>query len=129
MTKERADQIITISLFVLLASTVGGELRKAKGHNEKYYGQAITAGFLYMFVCSIIAEIAPQVGALLAVSGSGWAFFHYALLELEGSKGKQPNLNNPQERFPGKGQAPGPLREPQPLPEEALNLTSEAFSA
>jgi hypothetical protein len=85
MTTERADQIIVISLFVLLASTVGSKLtegtsripqkRAEQAEAKTHYGRIIVGGFLTMFFASMAAVAAPEVGALLAVSVAGYAFF------------------------------------------------------
>jgi hypothetical protein len=84
LSKSRADQLIVISLFVLLASTVGGHLaegkREAKGKGKgEHFGRRITGGFLTMLFASLFAEIAPEVGALLAISIASYAFFHDGL--------------------------------------------------
>ena len=84
MTKQRAEQLIVISLVVMLASTVGGTLAEkgAKGsekEKQKYYGKKIVSGFLVILFDSLAAEVAPEAAALLAVSMAAYAFFHYGL--------------------------------------------------
>ena len=80
MTKGRAEQLIVISLFVLLASTVGATLVNGGTSKEKlHYGKKITGGFLTMFFASLVAEAAPEIGALLAISVASYAFFHDGL--------------------------------------------------
>jgi hypothetical protein len=121
MTTQRAEQIIVISLVVMLASTVGGSLagNKAKGDTkakEKYYGRKIVGGFLAMLFASLLAEVAPAPGAYLSVGMSSYAFIHYGVpaITKEKQKEKQPNLKNSRERLPF---SLGPEIAPEPLGE------------
>lgn len=85
MTTQRAEQIIVISLFVMMASTVGGSLAGHKNKsrtgkiesNQKYYGKAISGGFFTMLVLSLLAEVAPDPAAYMSVAVSSYAFLHY----------------------------------------------------
>lgn len=87
MTQGRAEQIIVISLLVTLASTVGGGLSGHKNKsrtgkvesNEKYYGKAITGGFLTFLALSLLAEATPEPAAYMSIGVSTFAFFHYGL--------------------------------------------------
>ena len=79
MSESRANQIIVISLFVLLASTVGSKLAEGKKGQEKHYGRKIVGGFLTMFFASLVAVAAPEVGALLALSVASYAFLNDGL--------------------------------------------------
>jgi hypothetical protein len=92
MSNERANQLIVISLFVLLASTVGSKLAESKKGQEKHYGRKIVGGFLTMFFASLMAEAAPEVGALLAISIASYAFLTDGL----------PAINKPLEKQQGK---------------------------
>lgn len=78
MSKQRAEQIIVISLVVMLASTVGGSLAEGKT-GEKYYGKKIVGGFLAMLFAALLAEAAPAPAAYMSVGMSSYAFFHYGL--------------------------------------------------
>jgi hypothetical protein len=98
MTKQRAQQIIVVSLVVMLASTVGGSLaeKKAKGteaEKEKYYGRKIVGGFLAMLFLSLLAEAAPAPAAYMSIASSGYAFFHYGLPAIEQQSPKQGKAN------------------------------------
>src|SRR5271170_2116193 len=83
MNKQRAEQVIVISLVVMLASTIGGGLAQGK-KGEKYYGKKIVGGFLTMLFSSLAAEVAPEAAALLSVSIATYAFFHYGLPAING---------------------------------------------
>lgn len=100
MTTERADQIIVISLFVLLASTVGSKLAEGKKGQETHYGRKIVGGFLTMFFASLAAVAAPEVGALLALSVASYAFFTDGLPAINKplEKGKKETANQKLER-------------------------------
>ena len=78
MTKQRAEQLIVISLVVMLGSTVGGSLAEGKT-GTKYYGKKIVGGFMTILFASLGAEVAPEAAALLAVAAASYAFFHYGL--------------------------------------------------
>lgn len=134
MNKQRAEQIIVISLIVMLASTVGGTLaegyktyetvneatgKKEKTTPEKYYGKKIVGGFLAMLFASLLAEVAPAPAAYMSVAMSGYAFFHYGLPAINGryAKEKAVNLRNPRERLPA---TPGPEVNPTPLQEATI---------
>lgn len=124
MNKARAEQLIVVSLFVLLASTVGSKLAgEEKPGQEKHFGRKIVGGFFTMLFASVAAEFAPEVGALLAISVASYAFFTEGLPAInktagksnkEVAKEKQPNLHNPKERLPF---TPGPEISPLPLME------------
>jgi|SRR5208283_1071451 len=90
MTKQRAEQIIVISLVVMLASTVGGSLAEGKT-GTKFYGRKIVGGFLAMFMLSLLAEVAPPPAAYMSVAMASYAGLHYGL----------PAINKTQK--PGKG--------------------------
>jgi hypothetical protein len=84
MDSNRAEQIIVISLFVLLASTLGSKLVKKKaGETEKkeesHISKLLVGGFFTIFFASLVAEVAPEAGAGLAVSVASLAFFKDAL--------------------------------------------------
>jgi uncharacterized membrane protein AbrB (regulator of aidB expression) len=84
MSKQRAEQIIVISLIVMLASTVGGSLveQKAKGstkEKEKYFGRKIIGGFFAILLTALLAEVAAAPAAYMSVGMSSYAFFHYGL--------------------------------------------------
>lgn len=83
MTKQRAEQLIVISLVVMLASTVGGSLAQGKT-GEKYYGKKIVGGFLTILFSALAAEVIPEAAALLAVSMATYSFFHYGLPAING---------------------------------------------
>jgi len=78
MSEQRAEQVIVISLVVMLASTVGGSLAEGRT-GEKYYGKKIVGGFLVILFDSLAAEVAPEAAAGLAVAMAAYAFFHYGL--------------------------------------------------
>jgi hypothetical protein len=85
MTKGRAEQIIVISLAVLLASTIGAELAaKKKQDPEKHYSNKLVGGFLVIFADSIVAEFIPEVGAYLAIAVASYAFIHDGLPAISG---------------------------------------------
>ncbi len=80
MSKARAEQLIVVSLFVLLASTVGAHLAGGRDKQaQKHYGRKITGGFFTMLFASIFAEFAAEPAALLAVAVASYAFFNEGL--------------------------------------------------
>jgi hypothetical protein len=112
MTKPRAEQLIVISTFVLLASTVGGRL--AEGHGggeaaEQDYGKKIVGGFLAMFGASIIAEAAPELGALFAISIASYGFLKYGL----------PAINS---HYPAKGKGKASVKQSAATPDQEARL-------
>lgn len=78
MTKKRAEQIIVISLVVMLASTVGGSLAEGKT-GTKFYGRKIVGGFLSIFLLSLLAEVAPPPAAYMSMAMASYAALHYGL--------------------------------------------------
>jgi len=81
LSSQRAEQLIVISLFVFMGSVVGNHLvTQGKGTKEKkHLGTHVVGGFLSMFFAGLLAEAAPELGALLAISLASYAFFHYGL--------------------------------------------------
>jgi hypothetical protein len=124
MTEQRAEQLIVVSLFVLLASEVGNYLVTKTGKTGHLstagkigIGKRIVGGFLTMFFASLVALAAPEVGALLAISVASYAFFHDGLPAINRPYKKQEQEKGL--RFPGTtpGPTPGlePLREASPI--------------
>jgi uncharacterized membrane protein AbrB (regulator of aidB expression) len=104
MSKQRAEQIIVISLIVMLASTVGGSLaeEKAKGskiQKEKYFGRKIVGGFFAILLTSLLSEVAPAPAAYMSVTMSTYAFFHYGLPAI--NKNSKPKTNKSSTFTPG----------------------------
>ena len=116
MSKQRAEQLIVISLVVLLVSSVAGNLAEGRKDTKKF-AKRITGGFLAMFFAALIAEVAPLVGAALAVATATNAFLKDGLPAINKrfeQKEKPANLRNPKERLPA---TPGPEVVPEPLGE------------
>jgi len=83
MSEARAQEIIVIATLITLASTSGAELQGIKKAKNLKPGRTIVGGFFAMLGCSILAEVAPEAGAYLAVLVAGGAFFRYGLPALE----------------------------------------------
>jgi hypothetical protein len=83
MNEPRAQQIIVLCTFITIASTSGAELKGIKRAANLHPSRTIVGGFFAMLGCSILAEVAPQAGAYLAVLVSGVAFFNYGLPTIE----------------------------------------------
>lgn len=83
MTEERAQEIIILSTFVTLASTSGAELKGIKKAKNLHPSRTIIGGFFAMLGCSVLAEVAPDAGAYLAILVAGAAFFAFGLPTIE----------------------------------------------
>lgn len=83
MTEQRAQEIIVLATLVTLASTSGAELKGISKAKNLHPSKTLVGGFFAMLGCSILAEVAPEAGAYLAVLVSGTAFFAYGLPTIE----------------------------------------------
>jgi hypothetical protein len=83
VTEQRAQEIIIICTFITLASTSGAELKGIKKAAKLHPQRTIVGGFFAMLLCSLLAEVAPEAGAYLAILVSGVAFFGYGLPTIE----------------------------------------------
>lgn len=115
-----------------MASVVGQHLeqgdksKKGKGHLTRH----ITGGFLTFLFCALTAELAPELGALLAIAVASNAFFKYGLPTINSrfEKGKKGEGEKAKygERIPGTPL--GPSRTPEPLPENVSPLANVAIN-
>jgi hypothetical protein len=126
MSEQRAEQLIVVSLFVLLGSEIGNYLvtkTETTGHLSKQgkegIGRRIVGGFLTMFFASLVAIAAPEVGALLAIAVASYAFLHDGLPAINRPYKQAERLKGAEGPFPGTtpGPTPGfePLQEASPI--------------
>ena len=131
MNEQRAEQLIVVSLFVLLASEVGNYLvtKQQQGHlspqAKKGIGRRIVGGFLTMLFASLTALAAPEVGALLAIAVASYAFFHDGLPAINRNY-SQAKGERVKERLPGT--TPGPETGLEPLKEASPIVFAEILS-
>lgn len=83
MSEQRAQEIIVLAAFITIASTSLAELKGVPEAKTLHPQKTIVGGFFAMLGCSIIAELDPKTGMLLAVMVSGGVFIKYGLPTIE----------------------------------------------
>lgn len=83
MTEARAQQIVVLCTLITIGSTSGAELKGIPKAKNLHPSRTLVGGFFAMLACSVLAEVAPEAGAYLAVLVSGTVFFSYGLPTIE----------------------------------------------